>query len=514
MNRSLVSRVLSLLLASGLTLSAWPAQAQQPDRVEIIPMGTTTSTETEDRILPTKKTEERIGARTLKKSSAHTEEVVTGPTTKLIKEFETRDYSFPVDTFRMTTLFQRAKTTTTTNFIRRTTRDVIVDSKKVWIYANGILADGSKIYSGPRHIEPAEFRERPLNLSNYSSESRELPESHLNTRKTITVTIYPANGEPMVSLAFDLNLRFLGGRFIDALKHGSSEIRVANLTRYADHDAITFHMECTLRDDWWRVEPRCGTSVTRTYHLKGRLIETPTRYTYEPRTTEESYSKYSYSSGRWVQSDKLETAGKPLSTRTETASETVLLRQYTASNTVNAAQTIASGALDTRRSFTADSSSGKGRAMLTGAKVRQQLGADRTAPSRIPSLGRGGGAPPQAIVTRPQPPKPTPRPQPTPRPDPMPKPMPVTGLVPVFKPMPVFQPTPVTKPTPKSTPTPSRATTGGSPQMKRGALPPSMVAPDPRPIQKTQLAQAWWFPQNPQHLPLRVRFDAYLRKNT
>ena len=268
-----------------------------------------------------------------------------------------------------------------------------------------------------------------------------------------------------------------------------AKIPSAQVKRYGDHDSIVYRLNCSNSEDPWPWN-NCETDrVTYEVHLDGRLLESQTLHAYKTVTTDEPYSAYSMSYTPWTPTGVTMkgAAYRPTSTnrtgfvRSETTLETVLLTQRTAVNGANAAKGLAAAGLDARKVFSADSSSEKGRATLSGTRIRQTLGANRVKASQVAGSSHGSGVPDargglpglrlgnngqgggshassggQAVAAPPI----------------VPTPAPV--IIPVSAPVTV--PAPVTSPSP--------------------------AVPD-----------SWWFPQDPTTPPPRVRYQPYDPRN-
>ena len=489
-------RAMTLVVTGAIALSAGTALASVVD----IPQGSSSTKRQETRLVLTTQTEEVQGARQLMTTTPKVEEKALGPASKLVTESEIRSYRVPVTTHPLSREEKREITTTTTNFIRRTTTSVVDQTWPVWVYYRGGAWDGvSRINSTPTQFDP----------SQYANEGRRPPEPGMTEghhqvytaeaqswRRTVYVEITPQETWMRMRLAYDPNLKFVAGYFLDNPEHGYSEVAKATVTRYHDHDAISVQAICNRHGKWW--VGGCGTNFERTFHLNGFIVKTDTQSSYRDVTREEPYSTVSESPGPWTATGKM-VRGAALTNpglRYDPFSETVMIRQFKAMNDALAPKKLASSGTDVRKTFSADSSSGKNQAALSGSKVRQSLGANRVTPSRVASkgagapgssgglaglvgnalpgqglgqsvappsasgAGQGSGQPAAGSSATPPPAVPTPAPAPTP----------ATNV----SWWPWLQPAPQPTPTPTPTPYP------------------------------------WWFPFNPQTPPPSVRYENYL----
>ncbi len=502
---------MTLLLTGSLALSATPALAG----VELIPRGQTlTGKQTETRVIQTMTSAEYRGAKQLTKTVPYTEERITGPTTKLIKELEDRTYQTPVTRNYVNRQETREASTYRNDYTRRTTSQVLDRSWNIWKvggYAtNGFGFQGDLVNVAIASDGDYRRASRPWMPSGRIERSQE----EFNRANVVAVKIDPyGTGFLNAYLVFDKNtLGFLGGAITC---HGSdkgnpdfAKIPTAHVRRYADHDSIVYQLNCSNNETWWKLH--CDTDKsTWEVHLDGKLLASQTLHAYRTVTTEEPYSDYTVSYTPWAPTGVTMKGApyRPTSTnrtgfvRHETTIETVLMAQHTAVNGANAAKGIAAAALDARKVFSGDSSSGKGRATLSGTHVRQTLGANRVKASQVagsshgssvpdarggvPGLGLGNngqggssgasaGAQADAVPPSAPPAVPVVLPVRPPVTVPVVHPVRPPVAVPVVHPVrpPVAVPAPVTTPSP--------------------------TVPD-----------SWWFPQKPSTPPPRVRYQRY-----
>lgn len=576
MRRPPTSLPLPLLLGASLVMSALPAQGG----VEIIPQGTSAATRTETRLVATTQTEDVAGAPVLTKVTPSTEERITSPTTKLIQDWETRDYRTPVTSYPLQREEKRLVTTTTKNFLRRNTEEVVEKVDKRYFLGGTVLRDDwlkeARFESSTITVQlfdtPADQLLDLYYRANfgYYSQSSLIKDAILATKtgyeqekevdpigwsrgNSLLIHHKPSQVVPDTNadfeafLVFDMELKFHGGLLLLPDKPYAASnapeavlyINQAAIVREAGRDTIVYVQEDNVFEPWMSRYP-CppfGYEMTSSGVVEDPTIRKPSpsrggvyipgfsisdikiwHYVKIPCsdqlaavrefpqtrlvTTDTPYSETSESFGPWEPSGKMLRVGDG-TLRQMTSSQKVLVKQRSAVNGANAAKSLTSTGLETRRVFTADTSSGKGRASLSGSKIRQTLGADKVRASGFGSTSHGTRSQDNGlgidtllkpIGQNPLPPAPSPTPKPTPEPTPKPTPTPEPTPAPTATPAPGGR----TVPTPKP----------GS--GVRGYLEPWML-PDPRPVQKTQLAQLWWFPQNPQQPPLRVQYEAYRR---
>jgi hypothetical protein len=480
---------MTLLLTGTLALSATPALAG----VELIPKGQTlTGKQTETRVVQTSAVAEYRGEKQLTQTVPYTKEQITGPTTKLIKELEDRTYQTPVTRNYVNREETREASTYRNDYIRRTTSQVLDRSWNIW-KVGGYTRNGFGFQSDLTKVGLAsdgDYRRAPRPW--LSTGRVERSQEQFNQANVVAIIITPnASAHLSAYLLFDKNtLGFLGGAMTcHGWNKGNpdfAKIPSAHVSRYADHDAIVYRLNCSNSEDPWPWN-NCETDrVTYEVHLDGRLLESQTLHAYRTVTTDEPYSAYSNSYSAWMPTGLTMkgAAYRPTSTnrtgflRTETTTETVLLSQRTAVNGANAAKGIATAGLDARKVFSGDSSSEKGRASLSGSRLRQTLGANRVKASQVTGsshgssapesrgglpglgLGNGQGADSRASFGG----------QAPALPPIVPTPRPVPVVIPVSAPVAV--PAPVTSPSP--------------------------AVPD-----------SWWFPQNPTTPPPRIRYQPY-----
>ena len=470
MNRPPVMPALAFL--SVLSLSLAPAHAA----VELIPQGTpTTTTSTETRIVATSETAEFPGTKQLISTTPATEETITGPTTKLVKQVENRTYSVPMTTYFLNREESRQVSVTQQNYIRRTTQQVIDTSWKTYIFGGPTFA-GVDIRSRPFDVYDVEEIKKdswiwgkgvymPPGPTEYDA-------NYWNQANCVIVAVSPSgwgSSHLQAWLWFDKSLQFLGGYFNDG--HGATRIRKAWVTQNWDNDFIHYDLDCTLNDDWWRIQPACGTKGRFSYKLKGKLVFEKSHATYRTVTKDEPAVETTTAYGPWtptgvVTKGFVKMAGwfQPM-VRTETTTEKVVLSQRTAVNSTNATKGLATTGQSGRRAFTGDTSSEARSASLSGSKVRQALKANQAKASQVTSQSHGAGAP---------------------------------------------QP-PATPPAQK----PETSGTGLGALLGAGATANTAglstgTKPDAGTSSATGLSQdSWWFPKDPQAPPPRLRFEAY-----
>ncbi len=515
MSRPPLLRALSLIVSGGLALGALPARAGTTTH---IPQGSSQYTQIELRTVATTQSEDVPGAKQLTKATPSTTEVITGPTTKLIQDWETRDYQVQVTNYPLRREEKSEVAVTKNDFINRYTYEVPDKTWKTWAFG-GPTTTGMDVRSLPEYYVPTFPKVyggggyTPHGITEYDAERWAMTQS-------ILVMVSPSGWDSnhlRAYLWFTKDLKFLGGYFNDG--HGGTSIGTARIIRYWDHDAVEYHMNCTLNDDWWRWQPACGTNGTVTYHLTGRLLEEKTYTSMRTETKDTPYSTFEKIYGPWEPTGRMVRDGRRSTVRTITASEKVLVSQRTVPHNPGAARTLAVGTADPRRAFTSDSSSGKSSASLSGSKVRKTLGANRVTASRVAGSSQGSGAPRQGngngqgvgaglsqLIPTPKPtptatPKPTPTATPKPAPTATPKPVPTATP----KPVPTATPTPMPTPSPVPTRKPRQNDTGG----QRGHLPFLPWAQALAAVNKAPLIDTWWFPRNPQQPPMRVTYDSY-----
>jgi len=418
MFRTPAKRAMALVVTGAFALGAAPALAN----VQLIYQNASTKKRKETQWVATSQTEEVRGEKQFVGTTPHVEEQATGPASKLVTESEIRRYQVPVTTHPLSREESREITTTTTNYIRRTTTSVVDSAWPVWVYYRGGAWDGkSLINSTPTNFAPSQYADanrRPPEPYMAPGQYQEYTAQQQSGRRTIYVEITPEETWMKMRLAYDTNLNYVAGYFEDNPSHGSSEVKKATVIRYHDHDAIQVHAVCNRHGQWWRGD--CGTNYEKTFHLNGFIVKTDTRYTYRDAIRDESYQTVSDSAGPWTPTGRLK-RGAALTNpglRYEPLTETVLLRRYQAMNHSVAPKQLATSGNDVRKTFSADKSSGKDQAVLSGSKMRQGLGANRVTPSRVAPKGAGAPALPLGplgeLLGKPEA---TPgRPQPTPKP--------------------------------------------------------------------------------------------------
>ncbi|MNR89288.1 hypothetical protein D3C72_202530 [compost metagenome] len=425
MSRPPALRALTLVATGVFALGAVPAQAAVVD----IYQGSVSTKREEKRLVNTGRTEEVRGAKQLLGTTPHVDEKILGSASKLVTESEIRSYQIPVTTHPVMQEDKREVWTTTTNYIRRTTTEVIDSQWTVW-NLGGYLREGYRFGA-------VLTQKSPMANGDYKSMSRPVantgPQEYTleryNWADAISVDISPHGMYEYLDshlVFYKSNLAFMGGN-IKCHDRWYANVKEAKLIRYSDHDAIQYRLNCYLNEDPWPWT-WCETDRTVwTVHLDRKLIASEVKKKTHFETKDEPHSTVSTTTGSWTDTGRRE-LGAALTNpalRYESLIEKVMMRQVTAVNDAVAAKALARSGNDVRKTFTADSSSGKSQASLSGSKVRQTLGANRVTPSRV-NTSKGNGAPDQSGASSANPASPLfpwllpPNPQPTPKPSPMP----------------------------------------------------------------------------------------------
>lgn len=399
MNRPPAKPALALVMASVLALSVPPAQAEETiiNEVDILKSSTLTGTRIETRFVDTGNVKWYIDQLHLLQAVPFTEETITGPTSKVIKDWETRTYKTELRQYNVQAEQKREVKSYSDEYTRRTTKSVVDQTWSKWVFG-GANTSGVDIRALPyAYGDPGSLRSKQWGYSYFTPPGpTEYDPSKWNEANVIQVTVSPSGWDSdhlQAILWFDKDLQYLGGWFNDG--HGSTRISTANITRNADHDVISYHMNCTLNDDPWRWQPACGTNETRTYTLLGKLVYEKTYTTKKDVTTEATHFADRETYAPWTatgntQKGSLSRAQPQFGSKTEN----VLISQRNAVHGGNAAKGLAAASnVKHRRIFSADSSSAQSRASLSGTQVRRALGADQAKASRLASSSRGSGAP-------------------------------------------------------------------------------------------------------------------------
>ena len=391
MFRTPAKRAMALVVTGAFALGAAPALAN----AQLIYQSSSTKKHQETRLVTTPQTEEVRGEKQFVGTTPHVEEQVTGPASKLVTESEIRSYQVPVTTHPLRREESREITTTTTNYIRRTSTNVSYQYRDGW-NVGGYLRKGFPIGTellSLTYRSGNDYKDFPTYATNTGMFTKS--QSAYDQANSLIVNIYPHGSHGYLD-AFMIfrkhDLSFVGGNIIcHESKHAN--IKEARIIRHADYDEIQYRLNCYLNEDWWPWTS-CETDRTVwTLPLDRKILAH--RYLSDTRTEtwDEPYQTVSDSAGPWTATGRMD-RGPALTNpglRYESLTEKVLLRRYQAVNDAVAPKQLATSGNDVRKTFTADKSSGKDQAVLSGSKLRQGLGANRVAPSRV--APKGAGAP-------------------------------------------------------------------------------------------------------------------------
>ena len=395
MFRTPAKRAMALVVTGAFALGAAPTLASTVN----IPQSSSSTKRQETRLVSTPQTEEVRGEKQLVGTTPHVEEQVTGPASKLVTESEIRRYQVPVTTHPLRREESREITTTTTHGIRRTTSSVVMDSWPVWIYYRGHSTNGDSVNSIPRDHPASDYAKakyKPSDPVMAPGSFQEFTAQQQSNRKAILVQVILKDAQHInMRLGFDTNLRFVAGYFEDNPSHGSSEVKKATVTTHPGYHQIEIEAVCNKHGNWF---VQCGTNIKRTLRLYDYVVKTAIREDRQNVTRDEPYQTVSESAGPWTATGRMD-RGPALTNpglRYEPLIETVLLRRYQAMNDAVAPKQLATSGNDVRKTFSADKSSGKDQAVLSGSKMRQGLGANRVTPSRVAPKGAGAADKPGA----------------------------------------------------------------------------------------------------------------------
>lgn len=489
MSRKPPRLALPILLAASLALSTRPVIANPI----LIPNGQTVTTSTETRRVQTNETEVVRSEKVITERSPYTREQIVSPTSKLISDWETQSYKVKLTSFPLDREEQRTKTTTTNHYISRTMEKVVDQTWQVWV-CGGSLQNGTYFHAGLTKLNFDFYKGNYRNIGEYWAAQgyTDYDDAKYEQANAVFISIVPDPGGNYLRtfLIFKKDLTFAGG-FIICCGNNRAQVPSAKIIRYADHDAIEYRLNCARNEDW-KVWDSCGTGdVTWTLHLTGKILEHQTRHSYKYVPVDVPYDETSYSYSPWVATGRmLRRQGRLASTVSyETGTEEALMRERVVVRTENMISSLTSGGnLSSRRMFKGDSSRNGRPGLLSGAQVREQLGAHQARQS-VPTPKNT----PTPKTSPTQKPAPTPSPEPTPTPTPTPAP----------------RSTPTPKPTPEPTPTPRPIL---NPDKLNSALPPGDMSPDPRSVGTTLLAKSWFFPTSGAENRMRLRFESYRRK--
>lgn len=388
----------ALALASVIGLAVSPAIAQVSysiPQVTYIPQGNPiVSKTTETRWVQTSDTVDVPGERQLVSVTPSTEKTVTGPTTRVVKEVETRTYSTPVTAYFVDREEARDVTTTTQNYIRRTSTTVLDKTWNVWM-VGGTLARGYPMHAGVISAGmPSTGNFRDASWPYLTGGRYEISQDAYNRGNALAIQIFPHTGDYLTTyLLFDKKtFKFIGGNIV-CCAHRRANVNHAVLRRYAGYDEIEYQLNCYKNEDW-NPFSFCPTDrTTWVLRVNGPILSQETRYAYRTQTTDSPYSTTSTAYGSWNPTGKTRTssvisARKPGTTYTET----IVISQRTVQNSDNTPRQLAEAGQKQRGAFTSDNSSSTARASITGTQVRQSLKADQAKPSDISVSPRAADA--------------------------------------------------------------------------------------------------------------------------
>lgn len=383
--------MLSSLLVIGLP--APPSLAQS----EVLEVERQTTRHVETRMVNAPLPEVVTGTRQLTGTTSRVEEIVTGPTTKLRKVWETRRYRTPVTTTPIQHEERRVVTVSSVDYVRRTKKVVPGAPTQVWM-VGAEAQDGKHIRADliPNHYSSLKGNYRNMAWPAMPASRTERSQKHYDEAKLLAVSVLPYDDAFLGAIMlFDKStLAFIGGTMVcHGYKKANADmaaIPMASILRMGDHDAIQYRLTCANNEDW-NPANNCGTGdVTWTIPLKGKLLEAQKRSTSKTEVIEEPFSEISEEEGPWTRTGRvLRGAG---TVREEHDEETVLASQQQVVNGANATQALAPDGPQGRASFTGDMGSGGSRHVtLSGSSVRSALKADQARASR--QVGKSHQAP-------------------------------------------------------------------------------------------------------------------------
>jgi hypothetical protein len=448
-------------LAVCLTLSTEQAGASLPPDVWI---GRTVTTSTVTRLVAVDEKGIERGEREVTGQSAYTKEQAIGPTTKVISDWETTTYRVKVTSYPLNREEVMEITTTTDHYVRYKTERVVLASRDIWVVNDKMRgdkpADGTyEIRSGLVNVSTnrTDFRDTPW----WSDMTQKYYTAAYNNNNSVYINIIPNsvgyNGYLSAQLVFTKDLGFRGGR-VYCHNYKAAKVPSAKIFLHDGHHDIQYDLNCVLNEDLNFFQSCATDQSSRTLHVDGLLIRADVEHDYENRTVEEPYDKITLSSSPWTPTGRMVRPPNGRgTTKYETDTEEVLVGERFVVRGENMTGSIAPAGLGGRRIFKGDSGHGGLLGQLSGALVRNLLGAHQTS---------------QSQTKRPE----VPIPQ-----------------------KPVATPTPAPKPSqspqPQSPDKQSHSPNGAAAQLALAASPP---------------AQAWFFPA--EEVPMRVRYEAYRRK--
>ena len=408
MFRPSASIAVTLLVSASLTLSAMPAAGQSGSdpKVELIKKGMNSVSRTETRLVPTSQTEAVTGEKTLVTSEKRSETQISGPTAVLIKDWETRTYQVPVTTYSLQREESRTTTTTTSDFIRRTTQQVPNGNETRYLLGDKSPNIGLQVAVMPSPLSAAAQKSHFESMTAHQLSFYQLP-AFPQSGIELDQKAWDETGSLLIGFdgfsqgqglglgmikalfAFDKDLNFLGGICrSESMGVQTSKVTNATLRQESHRTEIKFTTSTVSPLFPWE-KPQINFSDPYV-EVWSKLIDTRSIPSFQTVTKDEAYSEISESSSPWAATGKLVRGEGSVSSTTST--ERKLVGERLAPNSATSPKKLASSGNDIRRTFSADKSSDKSQAMLSGSKVRQRLGANRVTPSRV-TASKGGGAP-------------------------------------------------------------------------------------------------------------------------